>query len=133
MNPGTREKYLSWALVVVGLIFVAGVLPLTLLFPGAWMWEPRQSEYEQMIMGVYAVLGVFLLRASRHPRDHRSLISFTAWSSLVHGGIMLVQALLDPLEKPNLMGDVPALILVGLLLLWLSPRKNEVSSLRGAD
>ena len=48
-------------------------------------------EYEQMILGVYATLGVFLLIASRNPLRHRSLIWFTVWSSVVHAGIMTVQ------------------------------------------
>jgi len=50
------------------------------------------SEYEQMIIGVYAVLGIFLIMASRNPARHVSLIWFTVWSSLVHGLIMLWQA-----------------------------------------
>ena len=35
---------------------------------------------------------------------------------------MLVQALRDSSEHANLYGDVPALILVGVILLWLAPR-----------
>jgi len=45
----------------------------------------RSAEYEQMILITFAVLGVFLLMASRHPSWHRSLIGFAAWSSLAHG------------------------------------------------
>ena len=45
-----------------------------------------------MIVGVYATLGVFLLLAARNPQAHRSLIWFTVWSSVVHGGIMAVQS-----------------------------------------
>jgi hypothetical protein len=41
---------------------------------------------------VYATLGIFLLLASRNPSANRSLIAFTAWSSLVHAAIMAVQA-----------------------------------------
>jgi len=128
MNLRQRDRLLSWVLVAVGLVFTFGLWPLTALLPGSWLWEPRQSEYEQMILGIYAVLGIFLIRASRHPSDHRSLISFTAWSSIVHGLIMLVQALRDPIEKPNLFGDIPAILFVGVVLVWLSPRKDEVSS-----
>jgi hypothetical protein len=69
-----------------------------------------------MIIGVYAVLGIFLIIASRDPAEHRSLIWFTVWSSLIHGLIMLAQALRDPVERPNLMGDVPALILIAVVL-----------------
>ena len=128
MNLAQRERVPSSVLAVVGLFLVVGLGPMVLWFPNSWMWEPRQAEYEQMILVIYAVLGFFLLRASRHPSDHRSLISFTAWSSLAHGGVMLVHALRDPIEHPNLVGDIPALLLLGVLLLWLSPRRDEVSS-----
>lgn len=117
-----RERWLRIALVTFGLVFTVGLLPMTILFPGGWMWEPRQTEYEQMILAIYAVLGIFLLRAARRPTAHASLISFTAWSSVVHGGVMLAQALADPTEHANLCGDVPALILVGALFLWLGPK-----------
>ena len=123
MDELARLKYLSWVLRVFGVISIGGVFLMTeVLDAESWTWEPRQSEYEQMIMGIYAVLGVFLLLAARNPLQHRSLIQFTAWSSLVHGGIMLVQALVDDGERANLVGDVPALILIGIVLWWLLPR-----------
>jgi hypothetical protein len=112
----TNDKPLRFALLLVGLIFLIGLYPLTVLWPAGFMWEPRQSEYEQMIIGVYAVLGIFLIMASRNPAKHASLIWFTAWSSLVHGLIMLWQAIVDPGERANMLGDVPALILIGAVL-----------------
>lgn len=124
MNPATRLRLLSIALVVFGLIFLVGVYPLMMsLWPAGWRWQPNQPEYEQMILGVYATLGVFLLIASRNPLQHRSLIWFTVWSSLVHGGIMAVQALNMPAERGHLLGDVPALILVAVVLAGLMPNK----------
>lgn len=124
MNDVSREKYLRWALLVFGVVFLVGLLPMTMLFPEGWMWEPRHSEYEQMILAIYAVLGIFLLKASRNPPAHKSLIAFAAWSSIVHGLVMLIQALRDPAEQANLMGDIPALILVGVIFLWLAPRED---------
>jgi len=112
----TNDKALRFALLVVGLIFLVGLYPLTVLWPAGFMWEPRQSEYEQMIIGVYAVLGIFLIMASRNPAKHTSLIWFTVWSTLVHGLIMLWQAIVDPAERANMLGDVPALILIGVVL-----------------
>jgi hypothetical protein len=98
---------------------------MNVIWPEGWGWTPRQHEYEQMIMGVYAVLGVFLIRAARDPLAHASLIWFTVWSSLVHGAIMLVQALVDETERANLLGDVPALFLVAIVLWALMPRKGK--------
>lgn len=125
MDDTVREKYLRWALVLIGLTFIFGLYPLmNILWPSGWAWEPRQPEYEQMIMGVYATLGVFLLLASRHPAKHRSLIWFTVWSSVVHATIMAVQALIDPVERANLLGDVPALFIVALILAVLMSRRS---------
>ena len=73
----------------LGLIFLFAVYPLMMyLWPSGWRWQPNQPEYEEMILGVYATLGIFLLLASRNPSENRSLIAFTAWSSLVHAAIM---------------------------------------------
>jgi amino acid permease len=87
----SREGALKVVLVSVGLIFLFAVYTLMMyLWPSGWRWQPNQPEYEQMILGVYATLGIFLLLASRNPSEHSSLIAFTAWSSLVHAAIMAV-------------------------------------------
>jgi hypothetical protein len=122
VSDESREQYLRIALVVFGLIFLVGVLPLMMVWPSGWRWIPNQSEYEQMILGVYATLGIFMLLATREPRLHRSLILFAAWSSLVHAGIMAVQAFRGG-EMGHMLGDVPALALVGIVLLALAPRE----------
>ncbi|SEA42744.1 DUF6632 domain-containing protein [Microbulbifer marinus] len=125
MDAATRNRYLKVFLVVFGLIFVVGIFPMMMwIFPSGWGWTPRQPEYEQMIMGIYATLGVFLILAARDPAANASLIWFTIWSSIVHGGIMLVQALVDPTERSNLLGDVPALFLVAAVLWYLMPKKR---------
>ena len=117
-----REPALKAVLVAVGLIFLLGVYPLMMfLWPAGWRWQPNQPEYEQMILGVYATLGIFLLLAARNPWANRSLIAFTAWSSLVHAAIMAVQAFQNAGERGHLMGDVPALVVVGAALLVLAP------------
>jgi prepilin signal peptidase PulO-like enzyme (type II secretory pathway) len=112
-------------LILVGVIFLVGVYPLMMYYwPSGWRWQPNQPEYEQMILGVYATLGIFLLIASRRPAEHRSLILFTGWSSLVHAGIMAVQAMQHVHERGHLLGDIPALVIVGIALIALAPRKS---------
>ena len=121
----SRERALKIVLVAVGLIFLFAVYPLMMfLWPSGWRWQPNQSEYEQMILGVYATLGIFLLLASRNPSANRSLIAFTAWSSLVHAGIMAVQAFRNASERGHLVGDIPALFIVGVVLILLAPPKE---------
>jgi len=114
--------YLRLALLVVGLIFIVGIYPLTIIWPSGWSWHTGQSDYLQMIMGIYATLGVFLLVASRNPLAHLSLIWFTVWSSVVHGGIMAVQSLANAGHMGHLWGDVPALFVVAGVLALLTPR-----------
>ena len=133
MNTDTRVRYLRIVLVLVGLIFIVGVYPLMMAWwPSGWRWNPNQPEYEQMILGVYATLGVFLIIASRNPLQHRSLIWFAVWSSLVHGGIMAVQAMDMPAEHGHLLGDIPALWLVAVVLAVLMPRGASAELVRSA-
>jgi len=120
----TKLKYLSYALYVFGVIFIVGIWAMMQIWPAGWAWEPRQAEYEQMLLGVYATLGVFLILAAKNPMQHRSLIWFTIWSSLVHAAIMMVQAMRDVAEKDNLIGDVPALFLVAFVLWFLMPKTS---------
>lgn len=124
MKDETKLKYLSYALYVFGVIFIVGIWAMMQIWPAGWTWEPRQAEYEQMILGVYATLGVFLILAAKNPVQHRSLIWFTIWSSLVHAAIMMVQAMRDVAEKDNLIGDVPALFLVAFVLWFLMPKTS---------
>lgn len=128
MTEADRIKYLRIILVVVGLIFILGIWPLTVLWPSGWSWHTEgRSEYLEMILGIYATLGVFLIVASRNPMEHRSLIWFTVWSSIVHGGIMAVQSIANTQHIGHLWGDVAALIVVAVVLAVLTPRKGARS------
>jgi len=129
MDPAARLRYLRVALVLFGLIFLVGVYPLmNAWWPSGWRWQPNQPEYEQMILGVYATLGIFLILASRNPLENRSLIWFTVWSSVVHAGIMTLQALRMPAEHGHLLGDIPALFLVAIVLAVLLPPREMAAA-----
>jgi hypothetical protein len=123
MEQAARLKGLKIALVVIGISFVVVVYPLTIFWRSGWAWHTGGvSLYLQMILGIYATLGVFLIIAARNPLQHLSLIWFTVWSSIVHGGIMGVQALVYPEHRGHLLGDVPVLLLYAAILSWLTPR-----------
>lgn len=126
MNEITRLKYLRIALVLVGIIFIAGIYLLMIVWPSGWKWHMGHSDYPLMIVGIYATLGVFLIIASRNPLDHLSLIWFTIWSSVVHGAIMAAQALVNSENHGHLLGDVPALFIVAAVLAALTPRGGNV-------
>jgi len=123
MTEAGRIKYLRIALLLVGLTFTFGIWPLGIVWPSGWAWhEGGRSEYLEMILGIYATLGVFLMIASRDPMAHRSLVWFTVWSSVVHGGIMGIQAVANTHHIGHLFGDVAALIVVAAVLAFLTPR-----------
>jgi hypothetical protein len=125
MSDANRLLFLRIALIVIGLTFIFGIYTLGVVWPSGWAWGQGHSHYLMMIIGVYATLGVFLLIASRNPYAHKSLIWFTVWSSVVHGAIMGIQALTDTAERGHLVGDVPALILVAIVLAVLMPRTAQ--------
>lgn len=128
MADDNRLTYLRIALIAVGIIFIAGIYPLMIVWPAGWTWHTGHSDYPLMIVGVYATLGVFLIMAARNPLENRSLIWFTVWSSVVHGVIMLVQSFEMPENHGHLIGDVPALIVVAIVLAMLTPRGSLASS-----
>lgn len=129
MTDSNHIKYLRVALLIVGLIFTFGIWLLTIVWPAGWAWHAEgRSEYLEMIFGIYATLGVFLMIASRNPMEHKSLIWFTVWSSFVHGAIMAVQSIADIRHIRHLWGDAPALIIVGAVLAALMPRRVTAAS-----
>ncbi|ASK87278.1 DUF6632 domain-containing protein [Sphingorhabdus sp. SMR4y] len=124
-----RYSFLQIALVLFGAIFCL-VYPLALVWPSGWMWHqgpPVASHYYVMILGIYLTLGLMLIRAAANPAANRSLIWFTIWSSVVHAGIMAVQALQNPEHMGHMLGDVPALLLVAVVLAVLVPRTADAA------
>ena len=89
-----RKRALKVVLVLVGLLFMAGVYPVAMD-----LWHGDASDTgDTMMMSLYLTLGIFLLLAVRNPSAHRSLISFFAWSSFAHAVVMsgLVACMLTP-------------------------------------
>ena len=78
-----RERMLKIVLVVVGLLFCAGIYPLAVFF--------SQEPSVPMIMSIYVTLGIFLLLAVRDPAANRSLIAFGGWANLAHAAVMAAQ------------------------------------------
>jgi succinate-acetate transporter protein len=112
-----RDRALTIVLVVAGLLFTAGVVPLTMFFSR----EPAVP----MIMSIYVTLGVFLLLAVRNPLANRSLIAFAGWANLAHAGVMAVQEYRNVIERRELAGVV-LFAIVGVLLVALTPTKQPV-------
>jgi hypothetical protein len=123
MTEAQRMMYLRIALVALGLTFTFGITPLTIVWPSGWSWHAEgRSYYLEMILAIYATLGLFLIRAARDPYAHRSLIWFAIWSSIVHSGVMAVQSFDGETNMGHLWGDVLALFAVAVVLAFLAPR-----------
>jgi peptidoglycan/LPS O-acetylase OafA/YrhL len=118
MASSYSYRLLQIALVVFGAVMVL-LYPLAAVWPSGWAWHPGapyQSDYFMMIVGLYATLGVFLWNAARRPEANISLIWFTVCSSVVHAAIMAAQSFGSGHHMGHLWGDVPALLLVAIVL-----------------
>ena len=113
-----RERALKIVLVLVGLVFSAGVFPVA-----ESLWQQNQSMYTfDMMLSLYVALGIFLLIAARNPSANRSLINFAAWSCFAHAAVMAVTAF----SKGGYRGDVwgvAVLVIIGVALIVLAPAK----------
>jgi hypothetical protein len=116
-----RERALKVVLLLVGLLFSAGVYPVT-----ESLWHANQAMYtEDMMLSLYVTLGIFLLIAVRNPSANRSLIAFTAWSSFAHAAVMAVMAFQKAGERGELLIAVAVLGIVGAALIMLAPAKQS--------
>jgi peptidoglycan/LPS O-acetylase OafA/YrhL len=113
-----RERALKVLSVMVGLVFSAGVLPVT-----ESLWHQNQSMYTfDMMLSLYVALGIFLLIAACNPSANRSLIAFTAWSCFAHAAVMAVTAFSKGGYRGDLWG-VAVLVIIGVALIVLAPAK----------
>jgi hypothetical protein len=109
-----RERALQVVLVVLGVLFVATIYPLVAFI--------RQEPALAMMLSLYVTLGVFLLLAVRNPAAHRSVILFTAWSSLAHAAVMSYQWMRGMIAHHEMFG-VAVLAVFGVVLIALAPAK----------
>ena len=110
------ERALKVVLVLVGLLFTAGIVPLVMFFSR----EPAVA----MTMSIYVTLGIFLLLAARNPEANGSLIAFAGWANVAHAGLMAVQEFQHVIERQELVGVI-LFGVVGLALIALAPRKKS--------
>ena len=117
-----RDRALKVVLVLVGLLFTAAVYPAI-----GGLRDPANSDTgDTMMMSIYCTLGIFLLVAARNPSAHRSLISFAAWSSFAHAAVMSTLGFEMPTERTGFLIGSGLLVVIGLALILLAPRKQAV-------
>src|SRR5947209_16892800 len=125
-----RERVLKVVLVLVGLLFTAGVYPLI----GSLLHPADSDTGDTMMLSLYFALGIFLLIAVRNPSANRSLIAFAAWSSFAHAAVVAVLAFHIASERGGLLSAVAVLVVIGVTLIVLAPAKQsgELASVAGA-
>jgi hypothetical protein len=117
---GIQQRALKIVLILMGLLFSAGIYPLTMFF--------RSEPALAMMLSLYVTLGIFLLLAALNPSANRSLIAFTAWSSFAHAAVMGLQEFRGAVGRQEL-GGVVGLIVIGVALLVLAPAKPSAEQL----
>lgn len=45
MTEADRIKFLRIALIVIGLVFIFGLWPLTMIWPSGWAWHAEGRSY----------------------------------------------------------------------------------------
>jgi hypothetical protein len=125
-----REKALRVVLVLVGLLFSAGIYPLT---TSLWHPSPSDDMGDTMMLSLYFALGIFVLIAVRNPSANRSLIAFTAWSSFAHGTVMAVLGLQNANLRQGFWIAAAVLFAIGAVLTALAPAKPLTERLSAAS
>ena len=117
-----RERALKIVLVLVGLLFTAGVYPLI----GSLLHPADSDSGDTMMLSLYFALGIFLLIAARNPSAHRSLIAFAAWSSFSHAVTMSIQGIEIASQRVGFLIGSAVLVVIGAALIALAPAKQSV-------
>jgi hypothetical protein len=123
-----RERALKIVLVLVGLLFTAGVYPLI----GSLLHPAGSDMGDTMMLSLYVTLGIFLLIAVRNPSAHRSLIAFAAWSSFAHAAAMSILGLEIANQRVGFLLGSAVLVVIGVALILLAPAKQPVERVTAA-
>src|SRR5882724_10507051 len=115
-----RERALKVVLVLVGLLFTAGVYPLI----GSLLHPADSDTGDTMMLSLYVTLDVFLIIAVRNPSAHRSVIAFAAWSSFAHAVAMSILGLEITSQKVGFLVGSAVLVVIGVALIALAPAKS---------
>jgi hypothetical protein len=120
-----RERALKIVLVLVGLLFLAGIYPVAMD-----LWHRNASDSgDDMMLSLYFTLGIFLLIAARNPSANRTLIAFTAWSSFAHAAVMSALGFQHQYasERTGFLAGSGVLVIIGITLIALEPAKQSAA------
>ena len=87
-------------------------------------WDVLSKHVELMLEAVYLVWGIFMLKAARKPMTYLSFLHFTLWANLVHGLLMIPQAMMVGMMY-KMATDVAYCIVLAMGLWILMPKGEE--------
>ena len=90
------------------------------VYPAGFLWgthpssphHPPLSPYLFMLLAMYAAWAALMIRGARDPLANRAIVDYGILANLLHGGLMLGQALFYEHELQHLWADVPALFAI---------------------
>lgn len=116
-----RERALKVLMVLVGLLFLAGLYPIV-----TYLWRPgNESPGDAMMLSLYVTLGVFLLLAARNPSAHSSLIAYAGWANVAHARVMMLMAIHPGSDRTGLLTGSALFGPIGIALIALAPAKSS--------
>ena len=136
MEQLSKHKKLTTFLNIYGVVSILlfGGLFLLTSFDAAIMqeggalrfmrWDVLSKHVELMLEAVYLVWGVFMLNAARKPMAYISFLNFTLWANLVHGLLMIPQAMMVGMMY-KMATDVAYCIVLAIGLWILMPKGEE--------
>ena len=88
-------------------------------------WDVLSKHVELMLEAVYLVWGFFMLMAARKPLSYLSFLKFTLWANLVHGLLMVPQAMMVGMMY-KMFTDIAYCLILAIGLWILMPKGEEV-------
>lgn len=95
--------------------------------PLNWLiWDDVTGHVGPMLFVVYLTWAVFFFIAARKPRAYVSFLNFTMWANLVHGLLMVIQALtMIGHYWSKWLTDIPFILILALGIYFWRPSSNE--------
>ena len=116
-----RERALKIVMVLVGLLFVAGIYPIAM-----YLWRPgNEPPGDTMMLSLYVTLGIFLLLAVRNPSAHCTLIAYAGWANIAHSTVMALMGIHPASDRKGLLIAAAAVGAIGAVLIVLAPAKQS--------
>ena len=85
-----------------------------------------------MLGALYLAYGILMIRGARNPKANVALFDFGILSSVLHALVMIPQAFYYPNEHAHMWADIPALVVIAIVLwIWYptpSTRDVDVTS-----